>query len=240
MRAPRCPTRHLRPPGDTRSSGSRSRGPAPARRAGGVRRAWLLAAACLAVAPARAQHDAAASAAVEESADFAAIAPAPVEDAVARPRIVHADVVALDQLLVCNRFGSFNPYGMIFALRRDVVALDAPSSKPGADACSDRVGTSPGAGAFEPGAVRLRDCKRPRPLVLRANAGDVLGLAVTNLLRPSAPDISQAWCGPQSDAGTPPTSAALSPGSARSRRAPGRDPATRRRPTGRPHAACRW
>ena len=36
-------------------------------------------------------------------------------------RIVHADVVALDQCLVFNRYGTALPDGMLFALRRDVV-----------------------------------------------------------------------------------------------------------------------
>ena len=38
-------------------------------------------------------------------------------------RTVCADVVAIDQMLVYNRFGAFNPFGMMYALRRDVVPL---------------------------------------------------------------------------------------------------------------------
>lgn len=38
-------------------------------------------------------------------------------------RTVCADVVAMDQMLVYNRFGTFNPFGMMYALRRDVVGL---------------------------------------------------------------------------------------------------------------------
>ena len=135
--------------------------------------------------------------------------PDSIVDEVSQRRIVHADVVALDQLLVYNRFGSFNPYGMIFALRRDVQPLTASGPRPSADECAARDGTSPGFGSLQAGTVRIRDCKRPRPLVLRANAGDILEVTVTNLLRqPPAPDISQTWCGtPQPNVGTPPTRA---------------------------------
>lgn len=51
---------------------------------------------------------------------------APVHAALGMARTICADVVALDQTLVYNRFGSFNPLGMIYALRRDVVAADLP------------------------------------------------------------------------------------------------------------------
>ncbi|PIK73264.1 hypothetical protein CS379_09375, partial [Methylobacterium frigidaeris] len=120
-------------------------------------------------------------------------------------RIVHADLVALDQLIVYNRFGSFNPYGMVFALRRDVSAL-GPGAAIDADQCRMRDGTEAGEGALIPGAVRLKDCKRARPLTLRANVGDILEITLTNLLRPSQPDISETWCGSrQSDDGTRPT-----------------------------------
>ena len=39
-------------------------------------------------------------------------------------RTVKADVVALDQALIYNRLGAINPAGMIYALKRDVVAID--------------------------------------------------------------------------------------------------------------------
>ncbi|XYH93934.1 hypothetical protein ACMHYB_39715 [Sorangium sp. So ce1128] len=81
-------------------------------------------------------------------------------------RTVFADVVALDQVYVYNRFGSFNPAGMIYALARDVVPI-RPREPLG------------------PGNARLRDGKRPRPLVLRVNAGDTLRIRFTNLLRPA-------------------------------------------------------
>ena len=81
-------------------------------------------------------------------------------------RTIHAEVVALDQVYVYNRFGSFNPAGMIYALKRDVVAVD--QSKP-----------------ICPGNAMLREGKRPRPLILRANVGDKLVIEFTNLLAPA-------------------------------------------------------
>ncbi|NNM74241.1 hypothetical protein [Enterovirga aerilata] len=122
-------------------------------------------------------------------------------------RIVHAHVVALDQLLVYNRFGSFNPYGMIFALRRDVSDLSTKGAR-NADECARTTGTEAGIGALKPGHVRLKDCKRARPLVLRGNVGDILEITLTNLLRDNQPDLTRSWCSsPQPDAGTHPTRA---------------------------------
>ncbi|QYX56321.1 hypothetical protein K1T73_14870 [Roseovarius sp. SCSIO 43702] len=109
-------------------------------------------------------------------------------------RTVCADVVALDQLLVYNRFGSFNPYGMIFALRRDVAPMSKLPEHITADACDTLLGTEAGGGVLEPGKVRLKDCKRPRPLTLRANVGDLLHVRLDNLLRESAPGISETFC----------------------------------------------
>lgn len=91
-------------------------------------------------------------------------------------RVVHADVVALDQDIVFNRFGSHDPYGMIYALRRDVVDND-------------------GSGTLKAGHVRLRSDKRPRPLVLRANEGDILEVTFTNLLDPQRPATDPADLG---------------------------------------------
>ncbi|MDQ3802433.1 MAG: Ig-like domain-containing protein, partial [Acidobacteriota bacterium] len=83
-----------------------------------------------------------------------------------------ADVVALDQAFYYNRLGAFNPAGMIYALRRDVVSVD--SSK----------------GLVE-GNVQLRPDKRPRPLTLRMNVGDCLTIKFQNLLSPSPADDNQ-------------------------------------------------
>jgi manganese oxidase len=81
-------------------------------------------------------------------------------------RIVKADVVALDQVIMYNRLGTVNPAGMIFALKQDVVAIDP-------------------AKGIVAGNVRLRPDKRPRPLVLRMNNGDCLRISFTNLLSPN-------------------------------------------------------
>ncbi|AUX39699.1 multicopper oxidase [Sorangium cellulosum] len=78
---------------------------------------------------------------------------------------VFAHVVAIDQVYVYERFGAFNPAGMIYALRRDVVAAD-PERPIG------------------PGNAMLRPDKRPRPLVLRVNVGDALDITFTNWLTP--------------------------------------------------------
>jgi hypothetical protein len=79
---------------------------------------------------------------------------------------VVANVVAIDQALVYNRLGAMNPNGMIYALERDVVAVE---------------GTTPG-----PGNAMLRPGKRPRPLTLRVNAGQKLQINFKNWLSPSA------------------------------------------------------
>lgn len=86
-------------------------------------------------------------------------------------RVVSARVVALDQPYWLNRYGAYEPQGMIFALERDVVANGHDDRR-----CPAR--QEP----LVPGQVRLRASKRPRPLVLRINAGDCLDLHFTNLL----------------------------------------------------------
>src|ERR1044072_215684 len=83
-------------------------------------------------------------------------------------RTVKADVVALDQPFIYTRLGEITPAGMIYALKRDVVAID-PSK------------------GLVPGNVQLRPGKRPRPIALRMNVGDCLQVNFTNLL---APDIA--------------------------------------------------
>ncbi len=77
-----------------------------------------------------------------------------------------ADVVALDQSFYNNRLGAFQSGGTIYALRRDVVSNT----------------TSPS--TLAAGKVMLRADKRPRPIVLRVNAGDCLQIAFQNLLAP--------------------------------------------------------
>jgi hypothetical protein len=85
---------------------------------------------------------------------------------------------------------------MIFALRRDIVPVSEQPARYDADACGKTDGTETYAGKseIEAGKVRLKDCKRPRPMVLRANAGDVLRLRIQNLLREEQPGFSEDFC----------------------------------------------
>jgi len=77
---------------------------------------------------------------------------------------ITASVVALDQPIFYNRFGAFDPAGMMFALERNV---------------------EPELGAtVTPGDVRLKTDIRPRPLTLRVNEGDCIQVTLTNLLDP--------------------------------------------------------
>jgi hypothetical protein len=79
---------------------------------------------------------------------------------------VNAEVVALEQAYVLNRFGAYVPAGMMYALKRDVVAIE--SSRPAG-----------------PGNAKLRNEKRPRPLVLRAHEGGCLQVTLHNWLSPT-------------------------------------------------------
>ncbi|MGB7816993.1 MAG: hypothetical protein WBL28_11660 [Methylotenera sp.] len=98
-------------------------------------------------------------------------------------RILRAEVVALEQAMVLNRYGAFNPSGMLFALKRDVVlnGLSNPRYPDGTALTDENI-------HLAPGHVRLRDNKRPRPLVLRANEGDCLEVRFHNLLMRGVPD----------------------------------------------------
>ena len=87
-------------------------------------------------------------------------------------RVITADVVALDQPIVYNRLGAMNPGGMMFALRNDVKAIDSTSG-------------------IVAGNVRLKEYKRPRPLVLRMNVGDCLQILFQNLLSAIRTDEDQ-------------------------------------------------
>lgn len=90
-------------------------------------------------------------------------------------RVIKAKVVALDQPLMYNRLGSSQPGGMIFALARDVVPTKGSTSQ----TCAQIKCVA--------GEVALRPAKRPRPMVLRVNAGDDLQVTFTNLLLPAEP-----------------------------------------------------
>lgn len=81
---------------------------------------------------------------------------------------VTAEVIALEQVYYYNRFGSFNPAGLMFALKLDVEPIR--TNQP-----------------LGPGNVRLKSYKRPRPLVLRVNEGDCLEVIFWNMLSPVPP-----------------------------------------------------
>ena len=87
-------------------------------------------------------------------------------------RTLTADVVAFDQVFFWNRLGAFQPQGMMYALRRDVVPISGSS--------------------LSPGNVQLRPDKRPRPIVLRMNVGDCLRISFQNLLSPTRRDDDQS------------------------------------------------
>ncbi|HKP76545.1 MAG TPA: hypothetical protein VJT67_13535 [Longimicrobiaceae bacterium] len=79
-----------------------------------------------------------------------------------------ARVAAIEQFIWYNRLGANEPDALMFALEQDVVNL---------------AGTGPGS----TGNARLRDGRRPRPLVLRVNAGECLQVTLRNLLSPVNP-----------------------------------------------------
>ena len=86
-------------------------------------------------------------------------------------RVLHADVVAFDQVFFWNRLGALQPQGMMYALRRDVVPISGAT--------------------LSPGNVQLRPDKRPRPIVLRMNVGDCLRIDFQNLLASARRDDEQ-------------------------------------------------
>lgn len=99
-------------------------------------------------------------------------APPTVDVPLACARVLKAEVVALEQAVVLNCLGAFNPAGMLYALREDVVLED------GSALTDDKWSRAPG-------HVQLRSGKRARPLVLRANEGDCLEVTLHNLLAPA-------------------------------------------------------
>ncbi len=102
----------------------------------------------------------------------------PTRPTCTKANTVTAKVVALEQIYFYNRFGSFNPSGLMYALRRDVVSEDDGAAIAGEP--------NKAADARLAGHVRLREGKRPRPLVLRVNEGDCLKVTFTNLLAHTA------------------------------------------------------
>ena len=117
------------------------------------------------VEPTAAASEQPSAAGATAAATPAAPAPTPVPATVAAPRpaaaapctrTVKAKVVALAQPFMLNRLGASMPNGLTFALESDV----------------------------DLNLRQLNPNKRPRPLVLRANAGDCLEITLTNLIKP--------------------------------------------------------
>jgi len=116
----------------------------------------------------------------------------PIATSCDRDHTTFAQVVALEQVYVYNRLGAFNPAGMMFALRRDVVfAGDDGDAGPDEYTLNGLASGDPIPASADPnvdaelaGNVRLQSDKRPRPIVLRVNEGDCLRIAFTNLLAP--------------------------------------------------------
>ncbi len=92
-------------------------------------------------------------------------------------RTLTADVVAIDMPIVNNRLGASNVNGMMYALRDDIRSISAT------DLDITATITDPVTGVQRRNA-KLRDDKRPRPLVLRVAAGDCLDVNFQNLVAP--------------------------------------------------------
>jgi hypothetical protein len=103
---------------------------------------------------------------------LAAVAAPPLHAQCTRTKI--ARVAAIEQFIWYNRLGAHEPDALMFALEQDVVSS---SGGPGVS-----------------GNAHLRPGKRPRPLVLRVNAGECLRITLRNLLSPvgsTHPDSSR-------------------------------------------------
>ena len=118
-------------------------------------------------------------------------------------RLIKAEVVAIEQSIVLNRYGAFNPAGMLFALRRDVVFSGHADIADGTPVTAANL-------VEAPGKVKLRSDKRPRPIVLRANEGDCLEVRFHNLQMRAAPDELSG--SPEQYRGKVPAHAADAPG----------------------------
>jgi hypothetical protein len=106
-----------------------------------------------------------------------AVSSSPASAVATCARTLSADVVAIDMPIVNSRLGAANVNGMMYALRHDVVSISA--TNPDITATI----TDPLTGAQRRNA-KLRDDKRPRPLVLRVAAGDCLDVNFQSLVSP--------------------------------------------------------
>jgi hypothetical protein len=92
-------------------------------------------------------------------------------------RTLTADVVTIDMPIVNNRLGASNVNGMMFALRGDVRPISTTNA--------DITALITDAAGVQKRNAKLRDDKRPRPLVLRVAAGDCLDVKFQNLVAPA-------------------------------------------------------
>ena len=98
---------------------------------------------------------------------------------------VTAEVVALEQIITFNRFGAFNPAGMVYVLRKDVVDNRCSLADEDNDSKNCHLDKLDDDDIQRlAGNVRLRKDKRPRPLVLRVNECSYLKVKFWNLLSP--------------------------------------------------------
>ena len=156
------------------------------------RLAWFVLAVPLLSLSARAETSQAASASQSGSAEYQSAAAPPAPDyppinfACTKSNTVLARLVALEQVYIYNRFGAFNPGGMLYA-RRDVVIGDDDGEGEAEVHSGEAIPLTPDADVDRAlaGNVRLREGKRPRPIVLRVNEGECLKIVFTNLLSPN-------------------------------------------------------
>lgn len=87
--------------------------------------------------------------------------------------IVRADIIAFDWAYQINRLGATRTNGELYALRADVMSSDSSTTE------------------LSPGKIMLRPDKRPRPIVLRVNAGSCLEIKFANLLTKEPADPLQ-------------------------------------------------
>ncbi|HEY5762759.1 MAG TPA: hypothetical protein VIS73_06100, partial [Rhodocyclaceae bacterium] len=100
-------------------------------------------------------------------------------------RQLTADVVAIDMPIVNSRLGAATVNGMMYALRGDVVPISTTNADIAAVLIDNQVDPETGAiTTVQRRNAKLREDKRPRPLVLRVAAGDCLEVKFQNLVAP--------------------------------------------------------
>ncbi len=103
-------------------------------------------------------------------------------------RVVKVNMVALNQAFWYNRLGASQLDGMIYALASDIAYTG--SDQGGKRLLKKLQAGQSGDYSALVGKVSLRSDKRPRPIVLRANVNDCLDIQLTNLLVPTAKELT--------------------------------------------------